>query len=78
MDPEPAKLIRPLAKRVSPIKAVVGVGVAVEDRVVAVGAAAILLGTVLWYDLMRMGGGRKESVGLRRDGRRSVGIGRRG
>jgi hypothetical protein len=44
MDPEPAKLVRPLAKRVAPIKAVAGVGVAVEDRVVAVGAAAILLG----------------------------------
>lgn len=44
MDPEPAKLVRPLAKRVAPIKAVAGVGVAVEDRVAAVGAAAILLG----------------------------------
>ena len=32
MDPEPAKLVRPLAKRVAPITAVAGVGVAVEDR----------------------------------------------
>lgn len=44
MEPEPAKLVRPLAKQVAPIKAVAGIGVAVEDRVAAVGAAAILLG----------------------------------
>lgn len=44
MDPEPAKPVRSLAKQVAPIKAVAGIGVAVEDRVAAVGAAAILLG----------------------------------
>lgn len=44
MNTEPGKPARPLAKQVAPIKATAGVGVAVEDRVAAVGAAAMLLG----------------------------------
>jgi hypothetical protein len=44
MNSEPGIPARPLAKQVAPIKAVAGVGVAVEDRVAAVGAAAMLLG----------------------------------
>lgn len=44
MNHEPAQPARPLAKQVAPIKAVAGVGVAVEDRVAAVAAAAMLLG----------------------------------
>jgi len=44
MGPEPARPVRPLAKQIAHIKAVAGIGVAVEDRIAAVGAAAILLG----------------------------------